>query len=60
MNTNRQGADVPHPRRRRYAFKTSFEHTNLSYGAVLAYVVAAIAIVFGLLLTRGGRSLRLS
>jgi multiple sugar transport system permease protein len=43
-----------------YAFKTSFEHTNLSYGAVLAYVVAAIAILFGLLLTRGGRSLRLS
>ena len=43
-----------------YAFKTSFEHTNLSYGAVLAYVVTAIAIVFGLLLTRGGRSLRLS
>jgi multiple sugar transport system permease protein len=43
-----------------YAFKTSFEHTNLSYGAVLAYVVAIVAIVFGLLLTRGGRSLRLS
>jgi multiple sugar transport system permease protein len=43
-----------------YAFKTSFEHTNLSYGAVLAYVVTAIVIVFGLLLTRGGRSLRLS
>jgi multiple sugar transport system permease protein len=43
-----------------YAFKTSFEHTNLSYGAVLAYVVAVIAIVFGLVLTRGGRSLRLS
>jgi ABC-type sugar transport system permease subunit len=43
-----------------YAFKTSFEHTNLSYGAVLAYVVTAIIIVFGLLLTRGGRSLRLS
>ncbi len=43
-----------------YAFKTSFEHTNLSYGAVLAYVVTAIVVVFGLLLTRGGRSLRLS
>jgi multiple sugar transport system permease protein len=43
-----------------YAFKTSFEHTNLSYGAVLAYVVTAIVIVFGLVLTRGGRSLRLS
>ena len=43
-----------------YAFKTSFEHTNLSYGAVLAYVVTVIAIVFGLILTRGGRSLRLS
>jgi multiple sugar transport system permease protein len=43
-----------------YAFKTSFEHTNLSYGAVLAYVVTVIVIVFGLLLTRGGRSLRLS
>jgi multiple sugar transport system permease protein len=43
-----------------YAFKTSFEHTNLSYGAVLAYVVTAIVIIFGLLLTRGGRSLRLS
>jgi ABC-type sugar transport system permease subunit len=43
-----------------YAFKTSFEHTNLSYGAVLAYVVAALAIVCGLVLTRGGRSLRLS
>jgi ABC-type sugar transport system permease subunit len=43
-----------------YAFKTSFEHTNLGYGAVLAYVVTAIIIVFGLLLTRGGRSLRLS
>jgi multiple sugar transport system permease protein len=43
-----------------YAFKTSFEHQNLSYGAVLAYVVAAIAIVCGLLLTRGGKSLRLS
>jgi multiple sugar transport system permease protein len=42
-----------------YAFKTSFEHTNLSYGAVLAYVVTAIVIFFGLLLTRGGRSLRL-
>jgi multiple sugar transport system permease protein len=43
-----------------YAFKTSFEHTNLSYGSVLAYVVAGIVIVFGLVLTRGGRSLRLS
>jgi ABC-type sugar transport system permease subunit len=43
-----------------YAFKTSFEYTNLSYGAVLAYVVTAIVIVFGLVLTRGGRSLRLS
>jgi multiple sugar transport system permease protein len=43
-----------------YAFKTSFEHTNLSYGAVLAYVVTGIVIVFGLVLTRGGRSLRLS
>jgi ABC-type sugar transport system permease subunit len=43
-----------------YAFKTSFEHTNLSYGAVLAYVVTVIIIVFGLVLTRGGRSLRLS
>jgi ABC-type sugar transport system permease subunit len=43
-----------------YAFKTSFEHTNLSYGAVLAYVVTAIAVVAGLVLTRGGRSLRLS
>lgn len=43
-----------------YAFKTSFEHTNLSYGAVLAYVVTAIVVVFGLVLTRGGRSLRLS
>lgn len=43
-----------------YAFKTSFEYTNLSYGAVLAYVVTAIIIVFGLVLTRGGRSLRLS
>ncbi len=43
-----------------YAFKTSFEHTNLSYGAVLAYIVTAITIVFGLALTRGGRSLRLS
>jgi multiple sugar transport system permease protein len=43
-----------------YAFKTSFEHTNLSYGAVLAYVVTVIVVVFGLLLTRGGRSLRLS
>ena len=43
-----------------YAFKTSFEHTNLGYGAVLAYVVTAIVIVFGLVLTRGGKSLRLS
>jgi multiple sugar transport system permease protein len=43
-----------------YAFKTSFEHTNLSYGAVLAYVVTVIVIAFGLLLTRGGRSLRLT
>jgi ABC-type sugar transport system permease subunit len=43
-----------------YAFKTSFEHTNLSYGAVLAYVVTAIAVLAGLVLTRGGRSLRLS
>jgi multiple sugar transport system permease protein len=43
-----------------YAFKTSFEHTNLSYGAVLAYVVTGIVIVFGLVMTRGGRSLRLS
>jgi multiple sugar transport system permease protein len=43
-----------------YSFKTSFEHTNLSYGAVLAYVVTAIAVVCGLVLTRGGRSLRLS
>lgn len=43
-----------------YAFKTSFEHTNLSYGAVLAYVVTFIAVIFGLVLTRGGRSLRLS
>jgi multiple sugar transport system permease protein len=43
-----------------YAFKTSFEHTNLGYGAVLAYVVTAIVLVFGLVLTRGGRSLRLS
>lgn len=43
-----------------YAFKTSFEHTNLSYGAVLAYVVTAIAVICGLVLTRGGRSLRLS
>lgn len=43
-----------------YAFKTSFEHTNIHYGAVLAYVVTIIVMVFGLLLTRGGRSLRLS
>lgn len=43
-----------------YAFKTSFEHTNLSYGAVLAFVVTVIVIFFGLLLTRGGRTLRLS
>ncbi len=43
-----------------YAFKTSFEHTNLGYGAVLAYVVAGIIVLFGLVLTRGGRSLRLS
>lgn len=43
-----------------YAFKTSFEHTNLSYGAVLAYVVTAISVVFAIVLTRGGRSLRLS
>lgn len=43
-----------------YAFKTSFEHTNLSYGAVLAYVVMGITVLFGLVLTRGNRSLRLS
>lgn len=43
-----------------YAFKTSFEHTNLGYGAVLAYVVTAIAVVLGLVLTRGGRGLKLS
>lgn len=43
-----------------YAFKTSFEHTNLGYGAVLAYVVTAIILVFGLVLSRGGRTLRLS
>lgn len=43
-----------------YAFKTSFEHSNLGYGAVLAYVVTGIIVLFGLLLTRGGRSLKLS
>ncbi len=43
-----------------YAFKTSFEHTNLGYGAVLAYVVTVIILVFGLVLSRGGRTLRLS
>jgi multiple sugar transport system permease protein len=44
-----------------YAFRTSFEHTNLPYGAVLAYVVTGIIMVCALLLTRGGgRSLRLS
>lgn len=40
-----------------YAFKTSFEHSDLGYGAVLAYVVTAIAVVLGLVLTRGGRGL---
>jgi ABC-type sugar transport system permease subunit len=44
-----------------YAFRTSFEHTNLPYGAVLAYVVTFLIMVCALLLTRGGgRSLRLS
>jgi multiple sugar transport system permease protein len=40
-----------------YAFKTSFEHADLGYGAVLAYVVTALAVAFGIVLTRGGRGL---
>jgi multiple sugar transport system permease protein len=44
-----------------YTFKTTFEFTDFGYGAVLAYVVTAIAVVFALVLTRGrARALQLS
>ena len=36
-----------------YAYRQSFFLNDLSYGAVLAYVVSAIVIVFALSLTRG-------
>jgi multiple sugar transport system permease protein len=44
-----------------YTFKTTFEYTDFGYGAVLAYVVTAIVMVFALMVTRGrARSLQLS
>lgn len=44
-----------------YTFKTTFEFTDFGYGAVLAYVVTGIVVVFALLVTRGrARSLQLS
>jgi multiple sugar transport system permease protein len=36
-----------------YTFKTTFEFTDFGYGAVLAYIVTAIVVVFALILTRG-------
>lgn len=36
-----------------YAYRTSFFLNDLGYGAVLAYVVSGITLVFALILTRG-------
>jgi ABC-type sugar transport system permease subunit len=36
-----------------YAYRTSFFLNDLGYGAVLAYVVSGITVVFALVLTRG-------
>ena len=35
-----------------YAYKNTFEYQDFGYGAVLAYVVSALVIVFALILTR--------
>jgi multiple sugar transport system permease protein len=43
-----------------YAFKQSFEFNDFNYGAVIAYVVSAMVMVFALVLTRGRSRLSLA
>ena len=35
-----------------YAYKNTFEYQDFGYGAVLAYIVSALVIIFALILTR--------
>lgn len=43
-----------------YAFKQSFEFNDFNYGAVVAYVVSGLVIVFAVVLTRGRSRLSLT